>query len=79
MALEMKPECQGCAAPLGWQDEALICSTNAVGAALAPKVTAWHAAIVAASWCRGHGGRQSRHEDHRLDRRDELAIHPHLL
>ena len=26
MALEMKPECQGCAAPLGWQDEALICS-----------------------------------------------------
>ena len=22
MALEMKPECQGCAAPLGWQDEA---------------------------------------------------------
>ena len=26
MALEMKIECQGCAAPLGWQDEALICS-----------------------------------------------------
>ena len=26
MALEMKPECQGCIAPLGWQDEALICS-----------------------------------------------------
>ena len=25
MALEMKLECQGCAAPLGWQDEALIC------------------------------------------------------
>ena len=26
MALEMKPECQGCASPLGWQDEALIYS-----------------------------------------------------
>jgi len=26
MALEMKPECQRCNAPLGWQDEALICS-----------------------------------------------------
>ena len=26
MALEMKPECQGCAAPLGLQDEVLICS-----------------------------------------------------
>ena len=26
MALEMKLGYQGCAAPLGWQDEALICS-----------------------------------------------------
>ncbi|MEC8091087.1 MAG: DUF1272 domain-containing protein [Pseudomonadota bacterium] len=26
MALEMKPECQGYAAPLGLQDEVLICS-----------------------------------------------------
>jgi len=25
MALEMKPECRGYAAPLGWQHEALIC------------------------------------------------------
>ena len=60
MALEMKPECQGCAAPLGWQDEALICSYEC-------------------SWCRVQGGIQSRHEDHRPDRRHELAIHPHLL
>ena len=60
MALEMKPECQGCAAPLGWQDEALICSYEC-------------------SWCRVQGGRQSRYEDHRPDRWDELAIHPHLL
>ena len=60
MVLEMKPECQSCAAPLGWQDEALICSYEC-------------------SWCRGHGGRQSHHQDHRPDRRDELAIHPYLL
>ena len=26
MALEMKTECQGCNAPIGWQDEVLICS-----------------------------------------------------
>ena len=26
MALEMKPECQECNMPLGWQGEALICS-----------------------------------------------------
>ena len=25
MAPKMKPECHGWAAPLGWQDEALIC------------------------------------------------------
>ena len=68
MALEMKPECQWRVAPLGWQGEALICSYER-------------------SWCRPgvegngvvHGGRQSRHEYHRPDRRDELAIHLHLL